>query len=318
MRRASLGWIVRIALGVAVLGTIVATSQVAVAQADPRGQARDHFLAGKRLYDAGSYQQAIAEFTQADQLAPSGINDFNIALCDDKLGNPADASAHYKSYLVRVPDAGNRAQVEQTIARLDAAVAAAAQQKAAADAATAAQQQKLADEAAAQKAAADAALAAQQQAAAAAAAQQAATTGPATTGPATAGPATTVRPVTPPTGDPDLDRVAAIDVNAIRDQRGGGAATSAGGASATNPVTPAAGTAAPTNANGPTAPSPEAPKAKPVYKKWWFWAMIVVGGVVLVNLMSSTPSNAQPGTRALLAPPAAPSDTGPGFAVFHF
>jgi len=124
MRRTTLGWIMQIALGIAVLGAVV-SSHDAVAQPDPRGQARDHYLVGKKLYDAGSYQQAIAEFTQADQLAPSGVNEFNIALCHEKLGNAADAVAHYKAYLVRVPDAANRAVVEQSVQKLEAQVAAA-------------------------------------------------------------------------------------------------------------------------------------------------------------------------------------------------
>ncbi len=308
MRRTTIGWIMQVALGIAVLGAAVASTPGAMAQPDPRGQAREHYLAGKRLYDAGNYPQAIAEFTQADQLAPSGVNEFNIALCHDKLGNAADAVAHYQAYLVRVLDAANRAQVEQAVTRLQAA-AAAAQQKAAAAAA----EQKAAADAAAAKRAADEALVAQQKAAEEAAKRAAEdAAGPA--GPATAAP-TTVRPVTPSTGDPELDRVAAIDVNAIRDQRPQ-VATAAGAA---GPDTPATGTGPTTASGNPAGPAPEAPpKAKPVYKKWWFWAIIGVGAIVAVNVLSSSPT-AQPGnTRALLPAPTGPTGNTTGLSLIHF
>src|SRR5262245_10346892 len=118
MRRPSpIHWLFCAMLGAAVVAAAL-PARPAAAQADPRAQARDHYLAGKRLYDAGAYQQAIGEFTAADQLSPSGVNDFNIALCYDKLGDAPNALTHYQAYLTRVPDASNRATVEASVARL--------------------------------------------------------------------------------------------------------------------------------------------------------------------------------------------------------
>jgi len=119
------------------------------------------------------------------------------------------------------------------------------------------------------------------------------------------------------TGDAQLDRAQAIDINAIRDQRVGGAAS---GIPANDPRGPAVG--APTgaatgagvpppngavaNAGAPNGPSPngtamagpqdQPKKVTPIYKKWWFWAVVAVSAYVVYQIASDN-SSAQPGTR---------------------
>src|SRR5688500_15369323 len=59
---------------------VTGATSLASAQGDPRVEARTHYMNGKARFDAGDFRGAIAEFSAADQLAPSAVNDFNIAL----------------------------------------------------------------------------------------------------------------------------------------------------------------------------------------------------------------------------------------------
>ena len=54
-------------------------------------------------------------------LSPSPVLSYNIGLSYDRLGNSASAITYYQQYLQGVPNAPNRAEVEQSIARLQAA-----------------------------------------------------------------------------------------------------------------------------------------------------------------------------------------------------
>jgi hypothetical protein len=117
-----------------------------------------------------------------------------------------------------------------------------------------------------------------------------------------------------PTGDPQLDRVQQIDINAVRDQnRMGGAApgpaTAAppAGANAMGAAPPPNGSAmgaAPTNggpavgappangtaaAGGPGVPdNKDVKKEDPVYKKWWFWAVVGVSAYVVYSIATES------------------------------
>jgi hypothetical protein len=322
------------------------------AQGDTRIKAREHYAAGRALYDNGEYEGAIREFAAADALAPSGVNDFNIALCHERLGAAALAVQFYRSYLSRVPDAANKGEVQASIGRLEKVAAeqkkaeAAAKKKADADAkkaaAEAAKAEKLAAAAAKKQAEADAAKAKQAEAEAkklgdadakklaeveatkqaeadlarAAADEAARKAAEAEAAKRPAEPAPAQAPVAAPapsTGDPDLDRAAAVDVGAIRTQRRGPAtaAPQAPGypAATAEPTGPA--TAAPTAAAAPIAPE-RAPAPKPVYKKWWFWAVVGVSAVVVISMLDDNDSS---GDDALRAPAAAPVS---GVPLFRF
>ena len=110
------------------------SATVAIAQPDPRVEARAHYQAGVAKYTAAQYDEAVAEFRAAEQLAPSPMNDYNIGLALDRKGDAAGAIAAYRAYLDRAPNAANRADVEAAIAKLkpaaDAAAAATAEQRA--------------------------------------------------------------------------------------------------------------------------------------------------------------------------------------------
>lgn len=218
------------------------------AAAGATDRARQHYARGKELFAAGEYRQAIGEFAAADKLAPSPLLEFNIALCHERLLERGEAIRRYRLYLSRVPDAKNRADVEQRIARLEEAMKAEAEARSAPPAAGAVV--------------------------------------PGAPVPGAPPPAPGARP----TGDPDLDRVARIDIGRLRATRRAGA-----------PPRPAAAPAAspsPAPASAPDRGEPK--KERPVYKRWWFWVAVGVGAIVLINV--ATADSDSPDNRALLLP----------------
>lgn len=307
----------------AALALVLVVSSMARAQsAQDRG--RQLYNEGRALFDQGKYTEAIGKFRQADQVAPAPLLDFNIGLAYDRMGDRGNAIKYYRSYLDRAPSAQNRAAVQAKINRLqgelrEEAARKAAEQKAAQEAAA----KKAADEAAAKKAADDEAARKAAADAAAATAPAAGTTPPAAgasppaadtsppspptvdqPGPAEPAPAPAAGAPAPPapdpfaaTGDPELDRVSHIDVTAIRAQRG----------LASNPG-PAEQAPAPDGApNRPAAPAPQddhKKKSRPLYKQWWFWVVVGVSAVILVDIATTgnNSNNAQPGTAATGAP----------------
>lgn len=293
------------------------------ALADDRSEARTHYQAGVKFYAGGDYRSAIREFSAAQQLAPADLNNYNLALCYDKLGDAEPAVQYYRAYLDKQPNTDKRAEIDASIQRLDAAAKSAAakkaEEKARVEAAKKAEDDRLAAEAAAKKA--------EQDRLAAEAAKRRpppddpATTGGFGTGNAGFGTGTGTQNTQAPTGtgtvstgDAQLDRVQGIDVNAIRDQRMGGAgvgpATQAGGvpptggqgnvavnANAGAGIGPA--TAAGPNAGAPNGPNPngtpmngEPPKKEtPIYKKWWFWAVVAVSAYVVYQIATDDASS---------------------------
>ncbi len=82
--------------------------------------AKQHFVAGKDAYNAGKYAQAIREFKAAEAIRPSPILSYNIGLSNEKLGKRRLALQYYQSYLSALPDAANRAEVQERVAKLQA------------------------------------------------------------------------------------------------------------------------------------------------------------------------------------------------------
>jgi tetratricopeptide (TPR) repeat protein len=329
-----------LALAVGALAPVLVAGDAWAQASDARIKAREHYAAGRALYDNGEYEGAIREFAAADALAPSGVNDFNIALCHEKLGAAALAVQFYKSFLSRTPDAANKAEVQASIGRLEKVAAeqkkaeAAAKKKADADAKKAALEAAKAEKEAAKAAAAGAkqaeADAAKAKAdadakakldaeAAAKAADEAArketeaAKRPPEPAAAPPPPAPAAAPA-PSTGDPELDRAAAVDIGAIRDQRRGPAAAApAYPGTPTGPATaaPAASTA-PAPPIAPERPSP--PPDKPVYKKWWFWAVVGVSAIVVISMLDDDSSSSDSDSLRTM-PEAAPVS---GVPLFRF
>ncbi len=290
----------------AVLALVLTLGVARVAAADDRSDARTHYQAGQRAYAAADYKTAIREFSAAQQLVPADLNSYNLALCYDKLGDADSAIQYYREYLSKVPNTDKRAEIEASVARLDAAAKSAAAKRAdedrRADEAKRADDQRRADEA---KRAEDQRRIDE--------ARRAPEPPPAMGGNNGVPPVTGVGPsvgatvgpgVAPaPSGDAQLNSVQSIDINAIRNQRGAGAqidihatggpapAPTAVGVNGAPPPAPGA----PLAANGAQPmPNPAAPAVEvevPVYKKWWFWAVVGVSLYVVYEIATENSNN---------------------------
>ncbi|CAN5499293.1 hypothetical protein BH11MYX1_BH11MYX1_30870 [soil metagenome] len=276
--------------------------------ADPRGDARTHYMAGQKAYAASDYKVAIKEFSAAQELAPADLNNYNLALCYDKIGDADNAINYYKQYLDKVPDAPKRSEIDASVARLEGAQKSAKTKKSDAEA----------------KAKTDADLRAKADADAKAKADADAAKNnviappvdvtPPPTGGAAGSTGTPSTGLTVSTGDAQLDRVQGINIDQIRDQRIGGSGMRDPRMGPAGPNQ--AGSNNPNNANAYGGPQPNgvaamnnqpnsngqpmsgqaspqdntAPKETPVYKKWWFWVVVGVSAIVVYEIAFASSS----------------------------
>jgi tetratricopeptide (TPR) repeat protein len=93
------------------------------AHADRKAEtkAKAFYLEGQKAYDIGDFPRAIDNFKKAYDTAPKPGLLFNIAQAYRLSGDGKQALFFYRNYLRQVPDAGNRADVEDWIAKLEAA-----------------------------------------------------------------------------------------------------------------------------------------------------------------------------------------------------
>ena len=88
--------------------------------------ARAHYSSGRSYYDQGRYEDALREFEEAFRAAPDpqkGLMIFNVAQAQERLGRIAEATASFQQYLELVPDAEDRATVEERIRTLQGRLA---------------------------------------------------------------------------------------------------------------------------------------------------------------------------------------------------
>ncbi len=83
-------------------------------------QARADFERGADLYRAGDFRGALAAFEAAQARAPAPQSLFNIARCQERLGQLAEAVESYGEYLASAPDAPDRNAVAAHVAELEA------------------------------------------------------------------------------------------------------------------------------------------------------------------------------------------------------
>lgn len=101
----------------------------AESQADARtAEAKARFKRGTELYRQKRYREAAAEFQAAYRARPHGVLQYNIAQCQERMGDLPGALASYHAYLREVPDAEDRQQVRKTIAALEKRLAATGRQ----------------------------------------------------------------------------------------------------------------------------------------------------------------------------------------------
>jgi hypothetical protein len=90
-----------------------------IAWADKNSDAKAHFKKGKDAYSQARYQEAIAEFEQANTLRPAAVLHFNIAQAYEKLGDIPKALTSYHTYLREDPAASDAASVNVAIHNLE-------------------------------------------------------------------------------------------------------------------------------------------------------------------------------------------------------
>lgn len=99
-------------------GVARAQEPAPIADASHDAEARGLFDAGAAAYRDGRYADALDYFTRSYDLSSRPELLYNMAVSEEYLGHGADALAHFRLYLERVPDAANRAEVEGRIASL--------------------------------------------------------------------------------------------------------------------------------------------------------------------------------------------------------
>ncbi len=75
-----------------------------LAAEDATAEARSHYEMGLRLFDAREHEQALIEFTRANEIKPRPAAVFMMAQCEYLLGRLKDARAHYNAYIGESPD----------------------------------------------------------------------------------------------------------------------------------------------------------------------------------------------------------------------
>jgi len=260
---------------------LLALAVPARAQSTPQDQARQLAREGLQLYQKGEYRGAIDRFMAADKLAPAALNDFNVALCYDKLNDREQALRYYRSYLNRAPTGPQRDQAQASINRIEGEMREASRKAEEARRADEAAR-KAADEEAARKAAEEAGRKAP----------------PPDTGerqpPITTGTVDDKGSIQP-TGDPELDRVAAVDIEKARTERNLYGAPAAG----TGPATGGAEAAPPPpGSEAPPMGDQQPKKSKPAYKQWWFWVVVGVSAVILIDIATTDDRNAASGSAS--------------------
>lgn len=110
-----------IAMRAALFLFLIASTFPSLARAaDNKQVARECYIEGKKQYDVGEFDKALALFKKAYLNYPEPTFLFNMAQCQRQLGDKVAAVRSFKTYLREYPDAPNRATVERIIGELEA------------------------------------------------------------------------------------------------------------------------------------------------------------------------------------------------------
>ncbi len=119
--RAAKAAILAVVCLLAMAGAVPAGVGLAYAAGPNRNEAegRRHARKANQLADVNKCKAAIPEYTKALRLLRDPTLLFNRAECYRRTGDAAKAVADYRKFLVQLPSAPNRSQVEHQIAALD-------------------------------------------------------------------------------------------------------------------------------------------------------------------------------------------------------
>jgi len=104
-----------------IVATLLCASPATAQQAASRDDelARNLFQAGKTAYESGNYEDALRYFEDAHARSHRPQLLYNIGQAADRLRNDQKALASFRAYLAALPDADNRAEVENRIRALE-------------------------------------------------------------------------------------------------------------------------------------------------------------------------------------------------------
>ena len=71
---------------------------------DATAQARSHYEMGLKLFDAREHEQALIEFSKANEIKPRPAALFMMAQCEYLMGRLREASVHYQKYATENPN----------------------------------------------------------------------------------------------------------------------------------------------------------------------------------------------------------------------
>lgn len=87
--------------------------------AEDTAKARDAFLKGQTLYTSKKFKDALAKFEESYAAKPHPATMYNIARCQDQLGDLLRSMTSYKEYLRQSPQADDADQVVKAIASIE-------------------------------------------------------------------------------------------------------------------------------------------------------------------------------------------------------
>jgi tetratricopeptide (TPR) repeat protein len=105
-------------VGRSALVVLVVLAAPLAGRADDPREAIEHAVKGGRAYDLGAYDEAIQEFASAYRLRDDPALLYNLAQAHRLAGHSAEALRFYRVYLIRMPNAPNRSDVEGKIVAL--------------------------------------------------------------------------------------------------------------------------------------------------------------------------------------------------------
>jgi tetratricopeptide (TPR) repeat protein len=109
------------------LGALLVLAALRPVRADDRSSdqiARRHHERGTTFYNLGQFEEAIGEYRKGYEQKADPVFLYNIGQAYRQLGALDRALFFYRRYLSTMPNAPNRAQVEQLVVELDQLVAA--------------------------------------------------------------------------------------------------------------------------------------------------------------------------------------------------
>lgn len=109
-------------VGWAIVIALVSVSTALAQTRDNKQLAKELYVEGTRLYDLNDYGKALESFKKAYLSFEEPSLLFNIAQCQRQLGQKDEAIKTYRSFLRKLPNASNRAEVQRLITKLEEAL----------------------------------------------------------------------------------------------------------------------------------------------------------------------------------------------------